>query len=99
MTLATALLKAPHIGVRDLKAHLSEKLKSRKPLVVTDHGEPKQVLMPYEDAVTLAEIFEELSDKGLVKLVTMGRKAIKAGFEGIPIEESFKEILAARKKS
>ena len=99
MTLATALLRAPHIGVRDLKTHLSERLKSRKPLVVTDHGEPKQVLMPYDDIVELAEILEELNDPKLLKLVAEGRKAIREGFEGIPITDSFNKIRAGRKQS
>ena len=97
MTLATALLKAPHIGVRDLKAHLSERLKSRRPLVVTDRGEPKQVLMPYDDIVEFAEMLEEINDPELVKLVRLSRRAVKAGFKGIPVEESFKRIKALRK--
>ncbi len=97
MTLATALLKAPHIGIRELKARLSEKLKGHLPLVVTDHGEPKQVMVPYEDIVELAEILEELRDPELVKAVKLSRKAAKNGRQGIPVAGLFDEIKASRK--
>lgn len=97
MTLSTALLKAPHIGVRDLKAHLSQRLKSHRPVIVTDHGEPKQVLMPYEDIVELAEILDELRDADLMRDVRLSRKAAKEGRTGIPISSVFKKIKLSRK--
>lgn len=98
MTLATALLRAPHIGVRDLKAHLSEKLRTHTPLIITDHGEPKQVIIPYQEIVELVEILEEVRNPELVKVVKLSRKALREGVEGIPVEASFKKIRASRNK-
>ena len=97
MTLASTLLKAKHIGVRDLKAHLSEKLRSGKTLVVTDHGEPKQVIVPYADIVELAETLEELKDKTLAQLVQTSRYAREQGLPSIPVEALFRKIRASRR--
>lgn len=99
MTLATALLRAPHVGVRDLKAHLSERMKTKKPLIVTEHGEPKQVLIPYEAIVEIAEILDELNDKELVKAVRLSRKSAEEGLPGIPVETLFKKISEAKRRS
>ncbi len=97
MTLATSLLKAEHIGVRELKTHLSERLNSGKPLIVTEHGEPKQVMMPYGSIIELVEIIEELNDNEHLKDVQEAKRAIKSGSKGIGIAQSFKKIRAARK--
>ena len=96
MTLATALLRAPHVGVRDLKAHLSERMKTKKPLIVTEHGEPKQVLIPYEAIVEIAEVLDELNDKGLARAVRLSRKAAQEGLPGIPVETLFKKVKASK---
>ena len=78
MNLSTAILKAPHVGVRELKAHLSQRLRSGKPLVVTEHGDPKQVMIPYETVIDIVETLEELNDEALVRSVRLSRKAGRA---------------------
>ncbi len=95
MTLATELLRARHVGVRDLKAHLSERIKTRKPLIVTEHGEPKQVIIPYDVIVGIAEVLQELDDKELVKAVRLSRAATKKG-NGIPVEILFNKMRSKR---
>ena len=45
MGIAINLLKAPHIGIRDLKERLSHFLKRTQPVIVTDHGEPTKVIV------------------------------------------------------
>lgn len=74
-----ALLKARHVGIRDLKDHLSEYLTDKKPLVATDHGQPSYYLIPYHEMVELAEILEELSDPDLVAKVRKGREEYRKG--------------------
>ena len=98
MTLSSALLKASHIGIRDLKMHLSEKLKTQKPLVVTDHGRPTQVIIPYGDIVELAEILEELRDPQLIKAVQLSRKNEKEALKESPAADLFHKIRALRNK-
>ena len=99
MTLATMLLRAPHVGVRDVKAHFSEKMKTRGPLIVTDRGEPKQVIIPYEALVEIAEVLEELNDTELIQSVNLSRKSYQKGVRGIPVETVFKKFRSSKSKS
>ena len=62
MIMAINILKAPHVGVRELKEKLSAFLKGDKPLVVTDHGAPTNVILPYDDVLELLDILDELND-------------------------------------
>ena len=62
MSLTIDLLKAPHVGIRDLKEHLSEFLRKEKPVVVTDHGEPINVIVSYEEMIELLDIIDEMED-------------------------------------
>ncbi len=97
MTLATQILRAPHIGVRDLKIHLSEKVKGDKPLVVTDHGDPKQVMIPYHVIVEIAELLEELNDAELMRAVKLSRSASEKGERGSSATGLFAKIKKQRK--
>ena len=97
MGLAITLLKAPHVGIRDLKEHLSEFLKKGKPVIVTDHGSPANVIVPYEEMIELLDILDEMQDKETQKLIAEGRMAIRQGEKGIPVTDSFKTIRARRK--
>ena len=63
MTVSGVLLNARHIGVRELKAHLSSRLKGRKPIIVTEHGEPTKVIVSYRDMLEIVDILDELQDK------------------------------------
>ncbi len=92
MTLTNSLLRAPHIGVRDLKAKLSRMLRSVKPLIVTEHGRPKRVILPYEVIVGIAETLAEMDDKALAHAVNLSRKASAKGTRTLSVEESFKKF-------
>ena len=96
MSVATDLLKANHVGIRDFKEHLSGEFLNET-LVITDRGTPVSVNLPYSDVLELMDILDELSDPGTVKAVQEGRKAIKAGAEGIHVSKVFDRIRAKRK--
>jgi len=97
MTVATALLNAKYIGVRELREHLSNRLKGNKVIVVTDHGTPTKVILSYQDVVELIEVMDELRDQVAVQSVQEGRKAIRAGSEGVPVNRLFAQIRESRK--
>ena len=85
MTLARALLNAKHIGVKELRSKLSFSL-HRTPVIVTEYGEPKGVLMSYDDAMEIVDILDELTDKESVSAVWRGRKAMARNPNGIPFK-------------
>ena len=91
MSIAMDLLKSEHIGIRDLKEHLSEVLKKRKSLVVTDRGVPVNVIMPYSDILELADIIEEISDPETLETIREGRLAVKSGAKGLPVSRLFRK--------
>ena len=97
MTIATALLNARYIGVRELREHLSNRIKGNKAIVVTDHGTPTKVILSYRDVVELIEVMDELRDQAAVQSVQEGRKAIRSGSEGVPVNRLFKQIRESRK--
>lgn len=97
MTVATALLNARYIGVRDLREHLSKRLKDRKAIVVTEHGTPTKVILSYQDVVELIEVLDELQDQAAIQSVQEGRKAVKAGAEGVSVSRLFNQIRESRK--
>ena len=97
MIMAINILKAPHVGVRELKEKLSAFLKGDKPLVVTDHGAPTNVILPYDDVLELLDILDELNDSETRDIVREGRSAIRSGSEGIPVFPHSKKVSAKRK--
>ena len=97
MTVATALLNARYVGVRELREHLSNRLKDNKAIVVTDHGTPTKVILAYRDVVELIEVMDELRDQAAVLSVQEGRNAIRAGSEGVPVNRLFSKIRESRK--
>ena len=96
MTVVQALLHAKHIGVRDLREHLSKRLKGKKAIVVTEHGTPTKLILSYQDLVELIEVLKELQDRAAVQTIQEGRKEIKAGAEGIPVSRLFAQIRESR---
>jgi hypothetical protein len=96
VSISVDLLRADHIGVRDLKKHLSTKLLD-KLLVITDRGNPVSVNLPYPDVLELLDIIDELSDLETLKTVYEGREAITAGEEGVPVANLFDSIRAGRR--
>jgi PHD/YefM family antitoxin component YafN of YafNO toxin-antitoxin module len=97
MTLASILLKAPHIGVRQFKARLSRFLKSKNPLIITDRGVPVEIVIPYVEALEMVDLIDEATDLETLSLVQEGRDAIKKGAKGISVERLFKKIRKERK--
>jgi len=92
MSIATSLLEVEHVGIKNLKTNLSRLLNEEKPYIITDHGKPKQVIIPYEEMLELVDIFDELSDSELLKTIREGRASIKIGEKGIPVANLWKEI-------
>ena len=97
MSIAADLLKSEHIGIRNLKEHLSGELKKKKPLIVTDRGVPVNVILPYLDMMELIDIIDELSDEKTLKAVQEGRKVIQSGAKGTSVSNLFKKIRSKRK--
>ena len=97
MTVATALLNARYIGVRDLREHLFKRLKGNKVIVVTERGAPTKVILSYQDVVELIEVLDELRDQAAIQSVQEGRKVVKAGAGGIPVNRLFNQVRASRK--
>jgi PHD/YefM family antitoxin component YafN of YafNO toxin-antitoxin module len=91
MSLEKDLLKAKSVGVRGFRDKLSKLMRTNEIFIVTDHGDPKSVLMPYDDVLEIVDILDELRDKDAVKAVIQGRKAVERGAKGIPAEEVFKK--------
>ena len=91
MTLTSILLKAKHIGIRNLKNNVSV-VNLKKRLVICDRGVPVSVNLPYEDALELVDIFEELSDPQTIATIREGRSSIKTSAKGIPVSRLFKKL-------
>lgn len=96
MKIANALLHAKHIGVRELREHLSKRLKDSRPIVVTEHGTPTKVIFSYRDMMELIEILDELQDHETLENVRLGRQALRRGVRGIPVSGLFRRIRLAR---
>ena len=99
MTTAIDLLKAPRYGIRDFKSRLSERIKSKKAMIIVDHGQPKKVVIGYDELIQILEFIEDVQDKELLQLIHEGRSAVDRGGPGISVTESFAKIRSSRKKS
>ncbi|GAG68990.1 unnamed protein product [marine sediment metagenome] len=95
MSLATNLLKASHIGIRNFKKLLSTKLLDEL-IVITNRGTPVSVNIPYSDALELIDILDELADLETISAVEEARKAIRSGVTGIPVSDLFNRIRKKR---
>ena len=91
MSIATDLLKAEHVGIRDIKEHLSTRL-LKDVLVITDRGKPVSVNLPYSDVLELVDIIDEVTDLETMATVSVARKAIQKGAKGIPVAKLFNRI-------
>lgn len=98
MTTATQLLKAPRVGVKEFKTHLSEKIKSHNTMILMDHGQPKKVVIDYDEMVELLELIEELQDRELMKHVREGRISIQKGDKDVDAISSLERIRSKRKR-
>jgi PHD/YefM family antitoxin component YafN of YafNO toxin-antitoxin module len=91
MSVSSALLRAPRIGAREFRNNACFYIKSGKLYMITEHGKPAGVFMPYEEALELMEIIDELNDKELLKTIAEGRKAIKRGSKGITLTDALEK--------
>lgn len=91
MTLAAALLRAPRIGAREFRNKACSFIRKGMAYLVTEHGHPAGVFLPYEDAIELVDIIDELNDKKLLKTIAEGRRAIRKSGRGISVSESLKK--------
>jgi len=89
--MSAALLRAPRIGVREFRNKACAFIRAGKFYLVTEHGRPAGVFMPYEDALELTELIDELNDKKLLKTIAEGRRAIHKGAKGISLEGAVKK--------
>ena len=90
MTLSSALLRATRVGAREFRNKACAFIRAGKFYLVTEHGKPAGVFMPYDEAVELAEIIDELHDKRLLKTIAEGRRAIHRGAKGITLESALR---------
>jgi len=96
MSIATDLLKANHVGIRDIKEHLSAQL-LKDILVITDRGIPVSVNLPYSDVLELVDILDEVADLETMAVVSEARGTIREGSKGIPVANLFNRIRAQHK--
>lgn len=73
------LLKAKHVGIRELKDNLSRYLHSKEPIVATDHSQPLKAVVDYDDLVAMMELVKDLTDERLMKSLGRGVKAMGKG--------------------
>lgn len=90
MSISKTLLKARSIGIRNFRNSASKFIGKHQFLVITEHGTPASVLLPYNDVLEIVDILEELEDKKTLKAVTAGRRSIKKGAKGILAAKIFK---------
>jgi len=91
MTLGKALLRARSIGVRNFRNKVSKLIHTHEMFVVTEHGSPTSVLLPYDDVLEIADVLDELRDKDALKAVAQGRKTISRGVKGILASKIFEK--------
>ena len=97
MTTAATLLKAHRFGIKDFKTHLSERIKSRQPMVLLDRGEPKKVIMDYGELVEMLELIDELQDSELLHLIKDGREGLQKNKLGINAEDSLARLRSSKR--
>ena len=97
MTIANALLKARSVGIRNFRNKLSKFIGKHELFIVTEHGQPASVLLPYEDMLEIVDVLDELQDKETLKTILEGRKAIKSGRKGLLASTLFKKKRAKNK--
>lgn len=83
MTLSKVLLRAKNVGVRNFRNSVSRFVRNHAFLVITEHGKPESVLMPYNDILEIVDVLEELEDTKTLKTIAEGRRAIRRGAKGV----------------
>ncbi len=92
MSAVIDLIKAEHVGVRELRDHLCGFMKNKKPaIVVTERGKPVRVIVPYAKMVELLEFLDEVSDPNTMRNIHEGVEAIKRGSKGASFSGTYKK--------
>ena len=91
MSLSNDILKAQHMGVRDYKKNLSSKLLDGL-VVITDHGKPVSINMPYNEILEIIDIVDEMNDQETIQMVLEGREAVKNKARVVDVKEVFSKL-------
>lgn len=92
MSAVIDLIKAEHVGVRELRDHLCGFMKDKKPaIVVTERGKPVRVIVSYAKMVELLEFFDEVSDPETMRNIHEGVEAVKHGSKGVSFSETYQK--------
>ena len=92
MSLMTDIVRAGHIGVKDLRDHAPKYMRDNQVYLVTRHGRPTKFLVPYEEMAELIDILDELSDPETMKMVAEGRMAIAKGEKPVPVKKAWQRL-------
>ena len=87
------LLKAEHVGLRELKENISDYAHSKKPIIATDRGKPVKVFISYNAMVSLLEMMRDFLDVKMPSALRRGRKAIESGAKGIPARRTLQKFI------
>jgi len=83
-----------HVSISSAKTRLLELLRqveeSRENVVLTKNGQPKAVLLSYEDFAGLLETIEILADAKTLRGIKAGLQDVKSG-RVVRFEDAFKE--------
>lgn len=88
MTLTKELLRAKHIGVRELGRNVSGFMKSKSVVIVEVKGQKNKVIISQDDLLDLIELLDNLQDKELLELVRESRAAVASGEKEVPVENA-----------
>lgn len=57
------MFRAEHVGVREYREELSERINTTSPIVLTVKGEPKQFVIPHDEMLKMLEIMADQERK------------------------------------
>lgn len=97
MDITLALLKAENIGVRHFKNNLCRYLQRARTYIITEHGQPTSVVIPYDEVMELVDVLDELQDPEILRIIQEGRKAIKRGVKGRLVSRLFGRVRSKNK--
>ena len=92
MSLIREIVRAEHIGIKDLRDHVPKYMRDNQVYLVTRHGQPAKFLVPYDEMAELVDILDELSDPETLETVARGRRAIAKGEHPVPVKEVWQRL-------
>ena len=88
------MLRAPNVGVKDFKDHVSEYINKANTIVITHRGEPTSVVFPYEEALELIDMLDELQDQKTLAIISDDQNAMNRGDNGRMTSKVFEKYRA-----